>query len=80
MAIAEELEKTPPQVALNWLRSKTGVFAILGPRKTRHLHEALGALGWRLSDEHCARLDQASELPGIMPNLLINAIHAPDRR
>jgi aryl-alcohol dehydrogenase-like predicted oxidoreductase len=80
VAIAEELGTTPPQVALNWLRSKPGVNVILGPRQARHLHEALGAVGWRLSDEHCARLDQASELPGIMPNLLINAVHAPDRR
>jgi aryl-alcohol dehydrogenase-like predicted oxidoreductase len=80
VTIAKEIDRTPAQVALNWLRSKPGVIAILGPRKAEHLREALGAVGWQLDAEHCARLDQASELPGIMPSLLINAVHPPDRR
>jgi aryl-alcohol dehydrogenase-like predicted oxidoreductase len=80
LAIATELGKSPCQVALNWLRGKPGVIPIVGARQVRHLHDALSCVGWQLSDQQRARLDQVSALPGIMPKLLVDAVHMPDRR
>lgn len=63
-AVAKEVEKTPAQVALNWLLRKPTVTApIIGARTMAHLQDNLGASGWSLTSEHMARLDQASALP-----------------
>jgi aryl-alcohol dehydrogenase-like predicted oxidoreductase len=63
-AIATEVQKTPAQVALNWLLHKSVVTApILGARTLTHLEDNLGATGWSLTDEQVARLDRASDLP-----------------
>jgi aryl-alcohol dehydrogenase-like predicted oxidoreductase len=64
LAIAEEVEKTPAQVALNWLLRKPAVTApIIGARTLAHLEDNLGATGWSLTPEQVTRLDQASALP-----------------
>ncbi len=63
-AVAEEIKKTPAQVALNWLLQKPSVAApIIGARTLAHLEDNLGASGWSLTAEQTARLDQASALP-----------------
>lgn len=63
-AVAGEVEKTPAQVALNWLLQKPAVTApILGARTMAHLEDNLGATGWSLTPEQMARLDEASALP-----------------
>lgn len=62
--VAAEVEKTPAQVALNWLLQKPTVTApILGVRTPAHLEDNLGATGWTLTPEQVIRLDQASALP-----------------
>lgn len=64
VAIAAELQKTPAQVALNWLLEKTVVTApIMGARSLAHLEDNLGATGWSLTSDHVALLDQAGQLP-----------------
>ena len=64
LAVAEEMEKTPAQVALNWLLQKPTVTApILGARTTTHLEDNLGATGWSLTADQVTRLDEASALP-----------------
>ncbi len=64
LAIAEERQKTPAQVALNWLLQRPTVTApILGARTLAHLEDNLGATGWSLSTEEVTGLDQASALP-----------------
>ncbi|MBX2987176.1 MAG: aldo/keto reductase [Bdellovibrionaceae bacterium] len=60
--IARERDKTVPQVALNWvLRRPTVTNVVVGARNEEQLRQNLGALGWELTPEEIARLDQASE-------------------
>jgi len=59
--VAREVEKTVPQVALNWLLTRPTVAnVIVGARNEEQLKQNLGAIGWTLSPAHVARLDAAS--------------------
>ena len=59
--IAADWDKTPGQVALNWVMSKPEItVAISGNDTIEQLDENLGAVGWSLSDEEMGRLDSAS--------------------
>lgn len=51
--------KTPAQVALNWTIAK-GAVPIPGAKNARQAQDNAGALGWRLSAEEVARLDEAA--------------------
>jgi aryl-alcohol dehydrogenase-like predicted oxidoreductase len=53
-------EKTPAQVAINWLICK-GTLPIPGAKNTRQARENAGASGWRMSDEEVHRLDELSQ-------------------
>ncbi len=62
-AVAEEVDKTPAQVALNWLLRRPGVTApIVGARTLEQLESNLGASGWALDEKQMDRLNQVSEL------------------
>ena len=62
-AVAEEVGKTPAQVALNWLLQSPGVTApIIGARTMKQLEDNLAASGWSLNEEQMVQLNQASEL------------------
>lgn len=52
--------KTPAQVALNWTISK-GTLPIPGAKNARQAEQNAGALGWRLTADEVAKLDEASE-------------------
>ncbi|MEW6287160.1 MAG: aldo/keto reductase [Chloroflexota bacterium] len=52
--------KTNAQVALNWLICK-GALPIPGAKNVRQAQENIGALGWRLTDEEVAKLDEMSD-------------------
>jgi aryl-alcohol dehydrogenase-like predicted oxidoreductase len=52
--------KTPAQVALNWLVCK-GAVPIPGAKNARQAEQNAGALGWRLTDEEVARLDEVGK-------------------
>lgn len=59
--VAAETGKTVPQVALNWLLQRPTVAnVIVGARNEEQLRQNLGAVGWNLTAEQVARLDQAS--------------------
>lgn len=51
--------RTPSQVALAWLIAK-GAVPIPGAKNRSQAEQNAGALGWRMSDEEVARLDEAS--------------------
>jgi len=67
-AVAEEVGKTVPQVALNWLLQRPTVAnVIIGARNEQQLRDNLGAIGWNLTKEQVARLDAASNVPKAYP-------------
>ncbi|MFI5960048.1 aldo/keto reductase [Cryptosporangium sp. NPDC051539] len=59
--IAAEVDKTVPQVALNWLLRRPTVSSVLiGARNEEQLRDNLGAVGWNLTADQVRRLDVAS--------------------
>jgi len=53
-------EKTPAQVALNWVMCK-GAMPIPGAKTAKQAGQNVGALGWRLTGEEIQALDGASD-------------------
>ena len=61
--IASETGKTVTQIALNWLLQRPTVSSvIIGARNEEQLRQNLAAVGWNLTPDQVARLDQASEV------------------
>lgn len=66
--IAEETEKTIPQVAINWLLQRPTVAnIIIGARNEEQLKQNLQAVGWDLTTDQVKRLDEASKVYPIYP-------------
>ena len=64
LTIAAEVEKSPAQIALNWLLNRPAVTCpIIGARTVEQFEDNLGAAEWSLSDEQMERLNRVSELP-----------------
>jgi aryl-alcohol dehydrogenase-like predicted oxidoreductase len=60
-AVAQQVGKTIPQVALNWLLQRPSVATVVvGARNEEQLRQNLGAVGWNLTAEQVAVLDEAS--------------------
>jgi aryl-alcohol dehydrogenase-like predicted oxidoreductase len=67
-AVAAETGKTVPQVALNWLLQKPTIASVIvGARNEEQLRQNLGAVGWSLTAEQIAALDNASVVPVAYP-------------
>ncbi len=67
-AVAAEVGKTVPQVALNWLLQRPTVSTIIvGARNEEQLKQNLGAVGWNLTPQQVATLDAASAVPLAYP-------------
>lgn len=58
--IGEKHDRTPAQVALNWLIARGNVVAIAGAKTAAQVQQNAGALGWRLNDLEIAQLEQVS--------------------
>jgi len=66
--VAAEVEKTVPQVALNWLLNRPTISTVvIGARNEEQLRQNLGAVGWNLTADQIAILDKASETPKAYP-------------
>lgn len=66
--IAKETGKTVPQIALNWLLQRPTVSSvIIGARNEEQLRQNLGAIGWSLTPEQVAKLDEASVVTAPYP-------------
>jgi aryl-alcohol dehydrogenase-like predicted oxidoreductase len=67
-AVAKEVNKTIPQVALNWLFSRPTVSTvIIGARNEEQLKQNIAAVGWGLTPAQIAKLDAASEVTPAYP-------------
>ncbi|QKQ77332.1 aldo/keto reductase [Nostoc sp. TCL240-02] len=56
----EKYDRTPAQVALNWLIAQGNVIPIAGVKTAEHVRQNAGALGWRLSEDEVAELELVS--------------------
>jgi aryl-alcohol dehydrogenase-like predicted oxidoreductase len=66
--VAAQVEKTVPQVALNWLLQRPSVSTvIIGARNEEQLRQNIGAEGWSLTKDQVASLDAASEKTPVYP-------------
>jgi aryl-alcohol dehydrogenase-like predicted oxidoreductase len=62
---ADEIGRTPSQVAINWVRQqqkRANIIPILGARSEAQLKDNLACLEFELSDEHLKRLDEISQI------------------
>lgn len=67
-ALARETGKTVSQVALNWLLQRPTVCnVVIGARTEEQLKQNLGAVGWNLTPEQVARLDEATRREPVYP-------------
>jgi aryl-alcohol dehydrogenase-like predicted oxidoreductase len=67
-AVAGEIGKTIPQVALNWFFHRPTVSTvIIGARNEEQLRQNIGAVGWKLTPEQIKKLDGASEVTPAYP-------------
>jgi aryl-alcohol dehydrogenase-like predicted oxidoreductase len=61
--IAADTDRTPAQVALNWVTNRPEVTSsLLGARNVDQLEDNLGSVGWQLAREHVDRLDESSRI------------------
>jgi len=68
LEVAQDLGRSPSQVALRWLLDRPGVSsAISGVRTAEQLRDNVGATGWRLEGEPLKRLNEVSHLPDRYP-------------
>ncbi len=61
LAVATEVERSPSQVALAWLRRR-GVIPIVGARTVEQLRDNLASVELTLDDDQTRRLDEASRI------------------
>jgi aryl-alcohol dehydrogenase-like predicted oxidoreductase len=58
--IGEKRDRTPAQVALNWLIAQGNTIPIAGVKNAQQVRQNAGALGWQLTDDEVAQLDEIS--------------------
>ncbi len=56
--IGEKYDKTPSQVALNWLVCRGGVIPIAGVKTAEQVTENVGAIGWEMNEEEFNSLEE----------------------
>lgn len=56
--IGEKYDKTPAQVALNWLVFQDSVIPIAGCKNAQQVEQNIGAIGWEMSQEEFNQLEQ----------------------
>jgi len=62
--IGEARDKSPAQIALNWLLQQPGVTApIFGARTLKQVEDNMGSVGWALTAEEIVQLNTVSDVP-----------------
>ncbi|MBX9253327.1 aldo/keto reductase [Desmonostoc muscorum CCALA 125] len=59
-SFGEKYDRTPAQVALNWLISQGNVIPIAGVKTAEHVRQNAGALGWKLNEDEIQELEKVS--------------------
>ncbi|MDZ8110459.1 MAG: aldo/keto reductase [Nostoc sp. DedQUE12a] len=59
-SLGEKYDRTPAQVALNWLICQGNVIPIAGVKTAEHVRQNAGALGWRLNEDEIQELEKVS--------------------
>lgn len=63
--VADDAGKTVAQVVINWTIHRPGITgALCGAKRPEQIRDTAGALGWRLTSEQLATIDQALEERG----------------
>ena len=76
MSLAEEIGRTPSQIAINWVRQQPYlVLPILGARSEKHLRDNMGCLDFELTDEQMTRLSNASPIDLGFPHSFLGSDH-----
>ncbi len=72
-AVAQELEVTPAQVAINWLRQQhQQIIPILGARRLSQLEDSMGCLNFSIPNEYMKRLSEVSAIELGFPHDFLN--------
>ena len=58
--IGEKYNRTPAQVALNWLIAQGNVIPIAGVKNAAQVKENVGALGWQMTQDEIAELEKTT--------------------
>lgn len=73
--VARQLNRTPAEVALNWVVTQPGVTStILGATKFQQLEANLSAISFNLPAEACGKLDEASRLEASHPYMFFEEV------
>ncbi len=59
-SLGEKYDRTPAQVALNWLICQGNVIPIAGVKTAEHVRQNAGALGWKLNQDEIEELEKVS--------------------
>lgn len=76
MSLAEEIGRTPSQIAINWVRQQPYlVIPILGARSEKHLRDNMGCLDFELSSDQIRRLSDTSPIELGFPHSFLGSDH-----
>jgi aryl-alcohol dehydrogenase-like predicted oxidoreductase len=71
LKVANELDRSPAQVALRWTLEQPAITsAIVGARTLAHLEDNIQAADFHLENEHLQRLNDISHLPDRYPEAM----------
>lgn len=76
LEVAQEVGRSPAQVALRWVLEQPGITsAIIGARTTEQARDNFLTANWRLPPDALARLNQVSHLPHRYPRSMQENMH-----
>lgn len=74
--LAKEINSTPSQVAINWVRQQSpNMIPIIGARTEKHLKDNLGCLDFELTQDQIQRLNDSSPIDLGFPHSFLNSDH-----
>ena len=81
LKLAEEIGRTPSQIAINWVRqqqARAQIIPILGARRPDQLKDNLACLDWELTPEQLERLDALNQPDLGFPHRFLASDHVRD--